>query len=128
MKELSIEKADFSAAELTLALQLIDQIAQDAYDPSEFQDEEKQRMLAAIDKKISGKQVVDSQPVEAPTGAQVIDLMEALRASLGKKSGKTSAPAKTAVAREERTLPGELKERKGLRRVAKAAEPARARK
>ena len=128
MKELSIEKADFSAAELTLALQLIDQIAQDAYDPSEFQDEEKQRMLAAIDKKISGKQVVDSEPVEASTGAQVIDLMEALRASLGKKSGKASAPAKPAVAREEPILPGELKERKGLRRVVKAGEPARARK
>jgi len=118
MKELSIEHADVSDAELKLALQLIDQIAQDAYDPTAFKDEERARVLAAIDQKISGKQVVASTATEAPQGAQVIDLMDALRASLGKTAGKAGKPAAApAVA--------ELKERKGVKRAAKSEEPAR---
>ena len=114
MKELNIEHADVSDAELKLALQLIDQIAQDAYDPTEFKDEEKARVLAAIDQKISGKQVVASTAAEAPQGGQVIDLMDALRASLGKTAAKTAGkaepPAAPAVA--------QLKDRKGVKRAA----------
>jgi len=97
MKDLNIEHADVTAAELKLALQLIEQIAQDAYDPSEFKDEEKQRVLAAIDQKIAGKQVVASAHAEAPSGGQVIDLMDALRASLSRRPGK--APAAKAARR-----------------------------
>ena len=50
--------------------------------PHAFADEEKDRILAAIDEKIAGKQIVAVEPAEAPASAQVIDLMEALRASL----------------------------------------------
>jgi len=131
LKELDIEPVTVSNSELQLALQLIEQIAQDAYDPGEYVDEEKQRVLAAIDAKIAGKQVVASAHDEAPSGAQVIDLMEALRASLGKK-----APARPVVV-EPAALAApaaEPKERKGAKRAAgtaKAAaaapEPARAR-
>jgi DNA end-binding protein Ku len=124
LKDLSIEKVDVSAAELSLALQLIDQISQDSYDPSEFKDEEKKRILAAIDEKISGKQVVASAHAEAATTGQVIDLMDALRASLGKRPGKT-APAKATA--EPAVIPaGALKERKAVRRAPKVAEPAEA--
>jgi DNA end-binding protein Ku len=119
MKELNIEHADVSEAELKLALQLIDQIAQDAYDPAEFKDEERARVLAAIEEKISGKQVVASSATEAPQGAQVIDLMDALRASLGKTAGKAAKPAPAAA-----PAVAELKERKGVKRAAKAEEAA----
>ena len=124
-KELEIEKADISPAELTLALQLIDQIKQDAFDPSAFQDNEKKRILAAIDEKIAGKQIV--APVaaaDAPPGGQVIDLMDALRASL---SARPAKPAKTAaaaaVSEAEPLAMGELKQRKPLRRAPKSDEP-----
>src|SRR3954471_9997997 len=83
MKELDIEKVQVSPAELKLAMQLIEQISEDTYDPTMFEDEEKQRILAAIDEKIAGKHIVASEQVETTSGAQVIDLMEALRASLG---------------------------------------------
>jgi DNA end-binding protein Ku len=123
LKDLGIEHADVSGAELKLALQLIDQIAQDAYDPSQFKDEEKQRVLSAIDQKIAGKQVVASAPAEAATGAQVIDLMDALRASLGQRPGKT--PAAKAPAAE--VIPaGALNQRKAARRAPKVEEPAAA--
>ena len=55
MKDLDIEQADVQRAELALALQLIEQISTDSYDPAPFKDEEKERIQAAIDQKIAGK-------------------------------------------------------------------------
>ena len=121
LKDLGIEPVAVSAGELQLALQLIDQISTLAYDPSQYVDEEKKRILAAIDEKINGKQVVASAHDEAPSTAQVIDLMDALRASLGKK---TAAAKPVVVAAPV----AEAKERKGARRAgtAKAEAPAAA--
>jgi len=127
LKDLNIEHVDVSKAELSLALQLIDQISQDAYDPAQFHDEEKARILAAIDRKIAGQEVVASAHSEAPSSAQVIDLMDALRASLASKGAKPPAKAapKAAPAAEEPAVPaGALKERKGVRRAAKSEEEA----
>src|ERR1700674_5771759 len=94
VKELEIETTDVKKAELTLALQLIEQIAEPTYDPGAYEDEEKQRIEAAIDEKIAGKQIAVSAEPE-PGGAQVIDLMDALRASLEKKKA-AKAPAASA--------------------------------
>jgi DNA end-binding protein Ku len=139
MKELDIEKVQVSPAELKLAMQLIDQISQDTYDPTMFEDEEKKRILAAIDEKIAGKQIVANEPHETAGGSsgQVIDLVEALRASLGNRGAAkpqaapapkltaVPAPAPAAAAAEP------AKERKGVRRAEKtaveAAAPVRAR-
>lgn len=118
-KELNIEAVTISAPELQLALQLIDQISEPAYDPSKFKDEEKARVLAAIDAKIAGQEVVASAHTEdAPAGAQVIDLMAALQASLRKKQPS----AKAQEAESNVTAMSEPKVRKGLKR-ATAAEP-----
>lgn len=95
LKDLDIEKAPVTDAELKLALQLIEQISTDRYDPEAFEDEEKKRILAAIDQKIAGKEVVVHEEEAPASGAKVIDLMEALRASLG---GKSAGKAKTAQA------------------------------
>ena len=126
LKDLDIEPIGVSPSELQLALQLIEQISQDSYDPAEHVDEEKKRILAAIDEKISGKQVVASAHNEEPSGAQVIDLMDALRASLGKKPAAGSGTAKTAAtapAAEVAAL-APTKERKGAKRAATSDEPA----
>jgi DNA end-binding protein Ku len=98
MKDLEIEKTEVKKPELTLALQLIDQISEDSYDPTAYKDEEKQRIEAAIDEKIAGKQIAVSAEPE-PSGGQVIDLMDALRASLEKKKA-AKAPAAVATAAE----------------------------
>ena len=138
MKDLDIEKVQVSPAELKLAMQLIDQISTDSYDPTMFEDEEKKRILAAIDEKIAGKQIVANEPHEpASSGAQVIDLVEALRASLSKGGGaaaKSAKPASASVAKAAEPAPAAaetVKERKGVKRAAKVEEapaaPARAR-
>ncbi|MBL8344624.1 MAG: Ku protein, partial [Rubrivivax sp.] len=94
MKELEIERADIAKPELQLALQLIDQIAADSYDPAEYKDEEKARVLAAIDEKIAGKAIVVAEPAGAESAdAKIIDLTEALRASLGARKVARAAPA-----------------------------------
>ena len=131
LKDLNIEPVTITPPELQLALQLIDQISEDSYDPGQYVDEEKLRILAAIDEKISGKQVVASAHNEEPSTAQVIDLMDALRASLGKK--KASAAATTAATTAAKAADAEVKERKGAKRAAKVEEtvlapaPAKAR-
>jgi DNA end-binding protein Ku len=131
LKDLNIEPVTVSAGELQLALQLIDQISQESYDPTQYVDEERKRILAAIDEKIAGKEVVASAHDEAPSTAQVIDLMEALRASLGKK--KPSAKPVVVEPADEAPAAAAPKERKGAKRAAAAkaddtaAAPARAR-
>jgi DNA end-binding protein Ku len=136
LKDLGIEHAEVSKAELALAMQLIDQITQDEYDPTQFKDEEKARVLEAIDKKIAGQQVVASARDEQPAaGAQVIDLMEALRASLGPRGAKgaakpatAEAPAKKPAAKAAAPVEAEpaLPVRKAARRAAQVAEPVAA--
>jgi Uncharacterized conserved protein len=113
-------------------MQLIEQISEDTYDPTMFEDEEKKRILAAIDEKIAGKQIVANEPHEpAVGGGQVIDLVEALRASLGKASAAKKVPAKAAEPVAAPAPAEASKERKGVKRAAKVEEapaaPARTR-
>ena len=124
-KELNIEPVTVSAPELQLALQLIDQISEPAYDPTQFKDDEKQRVLEAIDRKIAGQEVVASVHAEdAPVGGQVIDLMAALQASLGKKKTTDGAAPKAAAGKATTNVTPmpEPKVRKGVKR-APAPEP-----
>ncbi|WP_349606786.1 MULTISPECIES: non-homologous end joining protein Ku [Cupriavidus] len=111
MADLHVETVDVSKAELSLAEQLIDQNSVDGYDPTEYTDEEKQRILAQIDKKIEGKAItVSPETAAAEGGAEVIDLMDALRKSIGApksaaaaaKAGKgAKAPARRAAKRAD---------------------------
>ena len=80
--ELAIEDAPVKDAELKLAQQLIQQQSVDSFDPSEHVDEVKQRIEEAIARKVEGKEF--TLPVATKeSAANVIDLMDALRASLG---------------------------------------------
>ena len=68
-------------AEMKLAVQLIQQIAEARFDPTKYEDEVKARMLDLIQRKVQGEEIT-SQPGPAPQ-PQAVDLMEALRKSLG---------------------------------------------
>ncbi|MFM0121087.1 Ku protein [Paraburkholderia sp. RL18-101-BIB-B] len=122
LSDLHIEHVQVTDMELQLALQIIDQVSEDAYDSSAYEDEEKKRILAAIDQKIAGKQIVSPEESTAESGGQVIDLMEALRASLGANKAKRVAPAKTAAAKKALPTASEVLASKP-RRPAKRAAP-----
>ena len=121
MADLDIESAEIRKPELQLALQLIDQIAADSYDPQEFKDEEKQRVLGAIDEKISGKEIVVTEEHAPQGGGQIIDLTEALRASLS-KGKRTSKPAADERAETQDPAPAKASGRKA---AASESPPAR---
>jgi DNA end-binding protein Ku len=140
LSDLHIEQVAVSATELKLALQIIDQVSEDAYDATAYEDEEKKRILEAIDRKIAGKQIVSPRTPTEESGGQVIDLMEALRASLGVNKTKRDASAKTAAARAPATKKAEAadvellaaKPRRPVKRAApktdvKEAPPAKVR-
>ncbi len=94
IKELEIPKTEVKDAELKLAQQLIDQQAAEGFDPSAYTDDVRARIEAAVQKKVDGQEITT---LDAPEGgAQVIDLMEALRASLEKKPAEARKPAKRA--------------------------------
>jgi DNA end-binding protein Ku len=120
--DLHVERIEVSDAELKLALQIIEQGAEDNYDPAAYEDEEKKRILAAIDEKIEGKQVVTQEAVESTNGGgQVIDLMDALRASLKGDAKAKAAPASRRKSPEPvAEIPVAPKTRKPAARATKA--------
>jgi DNA end-binding protein Ku len=101
IKDLEIPKTEVKDAELKLAKQLIEQQASDTFDPSAYTDTVSARIEAAVQKKVEGQEITLAEAPEGG-GAQVIDLMEALRASLEKKA---AAPAKAREPQAEARKP-----------------------
>jgi DNA end-binding protein Ku len=94
IKDIEIPKTEVKDAELKLAQQLIEQQAVEAFDPAAYTDDVRARVEAAVQKKVEGREITLAEAPEP--GAQVIDLMEALRASLEKKPAKKAPAAKPA--------------------------------
>jgi DNA end-binding protein Ku len=82
IKELGVEEASVSEPELKLASQLIEQLASKRFDPNEYVDEHRARVQAAIQRKVQGKEVSIAEAPEIRGGSNVIDWMDALKASL----------------------------------------------
>jgi DNA end-binding protein Ku len=95
VEEVPVPARKSSPAELKLARQLMGQVSSDKFEPEKYTDEVRERIEQLIKAKAKG------QPIEAPSPrpkAEVVDLMEALKKSLG-QSGRR-APAR-AARREE---------------------------
>lgn len=121
--DIDIATADVKDAELKLAQQLIDQQASNNFDVTAYKDDVRARIEAAVQKKVEGEQITSIDLPETG-GAQIIDLMQALRASLDKKSA--SAPAAKASASAAKTgrkpaKPALEPEAPAKRKVAKRA-------
>jgi len=115
--EVDVPKTEVKAQELKLARQLIEQQMTPKYDPTAYVDEVKGRIDAEIQKKVQGQEIKITE--EEPAGkGKVIDLMEALRASL----------EKTEKARVTASKLGDRKAPKRVEPAAKAEAPAKTRK
>ena len=113
-------------AELKLAKQLIDQIASETFDPTQYHDDVRKRIQDDIQRKMEGQDISAAAPTAEP--APIIDLMEALKASLGKAAAAKSgggAGATPEAAGEESDEPRRAAKRS---ETEPKAEPKRARK
>jgi DNA end-binding protein Ku len=109
------EGAKLKPGEMELAQRLVNELATDKFKPEQYTDEYRTRVLEAVEAKVEGKQVTSLAP--QAQRAQVIDLMDALKQSLGKRgaaAGKSSDGETSA----------ELEKKPAARARAKAAEAA----
>lgn len=116
--EVPIPDAEVREAEVKLARQLVDQIGSETFNPDDYQDDVRKRIQADIERKVAGKEIA-SAPAPAETG-RVIDLMEALKASLNEKR----SPAKQARD-EARDDEGSQGQAKGAANEVMSRKPAR---
>ncbi|HET7746529.1 MAG TPA: Ku protein [Vicinamibacteria bacterium] len=112
--EVPVPDTQVRDAELKLAMQLIDQISADEFHPENYRDEVRERYHAAIEQKVEGREVTAVAP--APARGQIVDLMEALKASLAAKGTKAASGRSAA----------EVEERKPARRAAAPRAEAKA--
>ena len=105
--EVPIEDATVKPAELKLATQLIDQAASDEFHPEAYKDEVRERMLALIQRKVEGEDITVAPTAEPEH--KIIDIMEALKASLAAgdsrkpaQAGRSKKPAKPKAAAKKR--------------------------
>lgn len=98
-----VAKFDIQDREMALAEQLIEQMSTKAFDASQYVDEYAQRVLDAVNTKQAGGELA----LDAPIGkAPVLDMFEALKASLDKAAKKPIKEKKPA------TKKGSAKKRK----------------
>ena len=82
--------ASVSSREIDMASQIIDSLTS-KWDPSQYHDTYREQVLGLLKKKAQGKEIVVDEPEEEQ--GQVLDLMEALEASLAeaKKGGRSGS-------------------------------------
>ena len=123
--EVPIPEATISDAELGLARQFIQQLAKPKFEPGQYKDEYREKLKDLIERKVKGE-TVTLTPVAAPV-AKVVDLMEALKASLAKQ-GATPAPVAAPAAVEERKPPHRAPRSEAAAKEAPAPKKAKGKK
>ena len=92
--EVPLGDGQVKPAELTLAKQLIEQAASDKFNPKAYHDVVRERILETIQRKVDGEEIT-AEPAEAPQ-TKIIDLMDALKASLARGGRPGAAERKPA--------------------------------
>jgi len=77
--------------ELKMAVDLIENLSTD-FDPGRYEDNYRQALWEMIEAKIAGQDFVS--PIPEPQGGKVVDLMEALKASVKMAEAKKTDPGK----------------------------------
>lgn len=91
--EVNVPAGDIKPMELAMAKQLIAQTASETFDPQKYKDTVRERVMEAIQQKVDGQDITaDAKPAG---GTKILDLMEALKASL-------AAPVPDGEAKEAR--------------------------
>jgi DNA end-binding protein Ku len=90
--EVTVPAGDIKPMELTMAKQLIAQTASETFDPEKYRDTVRERVMEAIQKKVDGQEITSDAKAEG--GGKILDLMEALKASLASPAAEEEEPKK----------------------------------
>jgi DNA end-binding protein Ku len=112
--EVPLGEGEVKPTELALAKQLIDQTATDEFHPERYSDQVRGRVLAAIQQKVEGQEITAEPAEEA--GGKIIDLMEALKASLA-RPGKAPEEARKPAMRAPSSAVEEKAEKPAKRKA-----------
>lgn len=82
--------AKIKEGELSLAMRLIEELSIEEFEPEKYHDEYRQRVLDLVNRKAEGQEITVGAPTAQP--AEVVDLMEALKASLAKGVPREKKP------------------------------------
>jgi len=78
--EVTVPEGEVKPQELALAKQLIEQTANESFEPEKYKDTVRERVLEMINRKVDGQDITEE--ISTDGGGKIIDLMEALKASL----------------------------------------------
>ncbi|MEO0422270.1 MAG: Ku protein [Pseudomonadota bacterium] len=92
--DLEVETAEVRDGELDLAVQLIEQSASERFEPEKYKDEVRERMLDLIQRKVDGEDISVTPAEHADD--KIIDIMEALKASIASRDGEEGQSRKPA--------------------------------
>jgi len=92
--EVPIPEGEVKPQELKLAKQLIEQTSNEEFEPTKYKDTVRERVLEAIQSKVEGQDI--TADVKVGGEAKIIDLMEALKASLETSKPKEKAARKVS--------------------------------
>jgi DNA end-binding protein Ku len=87
--DVPVPDGEVKPAELALAKQLIEQTANEAFEPEKYKDTVRDRVQEMIQRKVDGQDI--TADVTPDGGGKIIDLMEALKASLARTSSEPDA-------------------------------------
>ena len=113
MGEVPIPKIEVKKPELQMAVQLVEQTSSDAFQPEKYEDNVRKRILEQIERKVQGEEITE-EPTEAPK-TKIIDLMEALKASLKAKGTAGERKPAKRVERQAAAKPAALKRKAASR-------------
>jgi len=93
-EEVPVPAGEVKAQELMLAKQLIEQTATEVFEPAKYRDTVRERVMEAIQRKVEGQDI--TADVTPDGGGKIIDLMEALKASLAQTAPEEEAERKAS--------------------------------
>src|SRR5437867_2779528 len=114
------EDAKVKPGELELAERLVGELSSETFRPEQYSDEYRGRVLQVVESKVEGREVTSLAPQAQRT--QVIDLMDALKQSLGKRgTGARAAASGDGAGRGAKVA---ALEKKPAARARQKSEPA----
>ncbi len=97
--EVTVPAGEVKPMELTLAKQLIEQTTNENFEPEKYKDTVRERVMETIQRKVDGQDITTD--IAPESGSKIIDLMDALKASLA-ATAKADAAAAAPAAKKGR--------------------------